>query len=123
MSTLPFLPAPTKASKKWNPSPRSSRMKNCEEAMNGDVLMYQDRKSTRLNSSHGYISYAVFCLKKKNKRDCRAIKVEHTVFPREFFQDGADAAGAVNIFHMPFAGRADLAELDSTCCNIVDTLQ
>src|SRR2546429_2396685 len=27
----------------------------------------QDRKSTRLNSSHGYISYAVFCLKKKRK--------------------------------------------------------
>src|SRR6266436_5775017 len=26
----------------------------------------QDRKSTRLNSSYGYISYAVFCLKKKN---------------------------------------------------------
>src|SRR2546422_2239493 len=27
----------------------------------------RDRKSTRLNSSHGYISYAVFCLKKKNR--------------------------------------------------------
>src|SRR2546422_7947544 len=27
-----------------------------------------DRKSTRLNSSHGYISYAVFCLKKKTKK-------------------------------------------------------
>src|SRR3989449_6381058 len=27
-----------------------------------------DRKSTRLNSSHGYISYAVFCLKKKKKK-------------------------------------------------------
>src|SRR5688572_31433148 len=27
----------------------------------------QDRKSTRLNSSHSQISYAVFCLKKKNK--------------------------------------------------------
>src|SRR2546422_7022714 len=27
-----------------------------------------DRKSTRLNSSHGYISYAVFCLKKKNSQ-------------------------------------------------------
>src|SRR2546422_5952978 len=27
-----------------------------------------DRKSTRLNSSHGYISYAVFCLKKKKTR-------------------------------------------------------
>src|SRR2546429_8088772 len=30
----------------------------------GGVLL-EDRKSTRLNSSHGYISYAVFCLKKK----------------------------------------------------------
>src|SRR5687768_17669306 len=30
------------------------------------VLKKLDRKSTRLNSSHGYISYAVFCLKKKN---------------------------------------------------------
>src|SRR5687768_11193971 len=29
------------------------------------VWVYPDRKSTRLNSSHGYISYAVFCLKKK----------------------------------------------------------
>src|SRR2546422_5558995 len=28
----------------------------------------QDRKSTRLNSSHGYISYAVFCLKKKKNK-------------------------------------------------------
>src|SRR2546429_3574171 len=31
-------------------------------------LLARDRKSTRLNSSHGYISYAVFCLKKKNKQ-------------------------------------------------------
>src|SRR2546429_6482690 len=30
-----------------------------------------DRKSTRLNSSHGYISYAVFCLKKKNTTNKR----------------------------------------------------
>src|SRR2546422_8182352 len=30
-----------------------------------------DRKSTRLNSSHGYISYAVFCLKKKKKKALR----------------------------------------------------
>src|SRR5688572_32369727 len=29
----------------------------------------QDRKSTRLNSSHSQISYAVFCLKKKNKKN------------------------------------------------------
>src|SRR5687768_18360879 len=34
-----------------------------------DALDRSDRKSTRLNSSHGYISYAVFCLKKKNEPD------------------------------------------------------
>src|SRR2546429_1802196 len=32
-----------------------------------EQLVLLDRKSTRLNSSHGYISYAVFCLKKKKK--------------------------------------------------------
>src|SRR2546429_7168703 len=38
-------------------------------------LTNRDRKSTRLNSSHGYISYAVFCLKKKKK----IIKPRHTL--------------------------------------------
>src|SRR5690625_5340824 len=33
-----------------------------------------DRKSTRLNSSHVAISYAVFCLKKKNKHDTKSIQ-------------------------------------------------
>src|SRR2546422_2965566 len=35
----------------------------------GDRPPKEDRKSTRLNSSHGYISYAVFCLKKKKTQD------------------------------------------------------
>src|SRR5690349_23060463 len=34
----------------------------------GSVLLVSDRKSTRLNSSHVEISYAVFCLKKKKKQ-------------------------------------------------------
>src|SRR5438105_6401083 len=34
-------------------------------------LVASDRKSTRLNSSHEWISYAVFCLKKKNDHRCR----------------------------------------------------
>src|SRR2546422_5342180 len=38
-----------------------------EEGM-ADGALGIDRKSTRLNSSHGYISYAVFCLKKKNRQ-------------------------------------------------------
>src|SRR2546422_5267668 len=43
-----------------------------------DLLL--DRKSTRLNSSHGYISYAVFCLKKKKKKSSttQSITKDHT---------------------------------------------
>src|SRR2546422_3153723 len=33
------------------------------------LMVTADRKSTRLNSSHGYISYAVFCLKKKKEKN------------------------------------------------------
>src|SRR2546422_6060745 len=38
--------------------------------------LHEDRKSTRLNSSHGYISYAVFCLKKKKKRTALSTRKE-----------------------------------------------
>src|SRR2546422_4412225 len=41
-------------------------LRHLATATNWDALFIAaDRKSTRLNSSHGYISYAVFCLKKK----------------------------------------------------------
>src|SRR2546422_5356889 len=38
-------------------------------ALRGGRALDGDRKSTRLNSSHGYISYAVFCLKKKKQKN------------------------------------------------------
>src|SRR2546422_5682736 len=41
------------------------------------VLATVDRKSTRLNSSHGYISYAVFCLKKKKKKKTKQNRTRH----------------------------------------------
>src|SRR2546421_1147940 len=47
------------------------------------IRVRRDRKSTRLNSSHDQISYAVFCLKKKNQ--CVAL----TLFPREASQTAA----------------------------------
>src|SRR5207245_11659733 len=38
----------------------------------------RDRKSTRLNSSHGSISYAVFCLKKKKKETCKGRTISNS---------------------------------------------
>src|SRR5687768_17652129 len=48
-------------------SRRKGRAVNVNTVRVHSSLFLIDRKSTRLNSSHGYISYAVFCLKKKNK--------------------------------------------------------
>src|SRR2546429_6440751 len=44
----------------------------------------RDRKSTRLNSSHGYISYAVFCLKKKKRRSPTWFYRDYHLYSREF---------------------------------------
>src|SRR5438034_1913628 len=43
----------------------------CNSSVAGAVWRTRDRKSTRLNSSHTVISYAVFCLKKKKKKKQR----------------------------------------------------
>src|SRR2546422_6539375 len=59
------------------PVPLPPRKKPISQRISAAISTYQrtcrakpppDRKSTRLNSSHGYISYAVFCLKKKKKK-------------------------------------------------------
>src|SRR3712207_7064592 len=49
-----------------SPAGRGSRCQPCRAAP-GSARAGTDRKSTRLNSSHANISYAVFCLKKKKK--------------------------------------------------------
>src|SRR5687768_18155902 len=51
------------------PGPRGRVQPGCStrKAHHESASCRGDRKSTRLNSSHGYFSYAVFCLKKKNK--------------------------------------------------------
>src|SRR2546422_11721721 len=51
-------------------STRRGTRDSCSDSITNGVQQVStglDRKSTRLNSSHGYISYAVFCLKKKKK--------------------------------------------------------
>src|SRR5687768_18141025 len=44
-----------------------------------DNCALRDRKSTRLNSSHGYISYAVFCLKKKKQMTCASFDTDRAL--------------------------------------------
>src|SRR5688572_32758076 len=48
--------------------PRTRISPMCETSKRPTFCRTQDRKSTRLNSSHSQISYAVFCLKKKKNR-------------------------------------------------------
>src|SRR6266436_9218706 len=53
------------------PGPAAGRLvkdPSCGTYIPEETALRADRKSTRLNSSHGYISYAVFCLKKKKKK-------------------------------------------------------
>src|SRR2546429_6890282 len=61
---LPICAAPAFASVKVN---GSALVASETQLLKSAEPWTIDRKSTRLNSSHGYISYAVFCLKKKKK--------------------------------------------------------
>src|SRR2546422_9443047 len=63
------LPISPTAARSWVSGTKRSPLKSRPSLSNSAyVNPLSDRKSTRLNSSHGYISYAVFCLKKKKKR-------------------------------------------------------
>src|SRR2546430_3993952 len=55
----------------------------------------RDRKSTRLNSSHSQISYAVFCLKKKKKKIKQSTNKDHTAR-----RDGNQLASQNNNTHV-----------------------
>src|SRR3712207_8849612 len=57
-----FLGAPDVAIGSWEPKLTAGRLRRIAVAA---TFTAEDRKSTRLNSSHANISYAVFCLKKK----------------------------------------------------------
>src|SRR5438445_2921306 len=91
------------------------RVMMCMSKKVWEILGKRDRKSTRLNSSHANISYAVFCLKKK--------KAVHT--------DGNTGASITTDSPIPSAigrckwlGRFHATELlDGTCGCIVAVLQ
>src|SRR5690349_22858540 len=64
-------------------SPGLEKTRECRRCRRGGGSGKQDRKSTRLNSSHVEISYAVFCLKKKKRSDskCAAPTVDRLRSP------------------------------------------
>src|SRR2546422_4511218 len=72
--TTLFRSSEVDASPRGCPGPRGCAEASTARENGGNVPPFpmlpfaRDRKSTRLNSSHGYISYAVFCLKKKKKQ-------------------------------------------------------
>src|SRR5207245_7502810 len=71
--------------------------------MRAPACASRDRKSTRLNSSHGSISYAVFCLKKKNLKTAthyaKGRRVEQLRLHSRAFSTGADAYFDHYAFH------------------------
>src|SRR5438034_4599714 len=79
---FPSVPYPGLTYPGWRAADRHGRRAGHQARAVGEYLqacicrlgLKQDRKSTRLNSSHSVISYAVFCLKKK-KRTRREIRV------------------------------------------------
>src|SRR5256885_11307501 len=75
LSRLPLPRQPRQAARAR--LPRRRRHGGCPTALARPRTRREDRKSTRLNSSHLVISYAVFCLKKKKKHihsKCRVIR-------------------------------------------------
>src|SRR5712675_3168708 len=67
------LPALLRAVRHWPPGGHQLRHRHVRRRRH----RLGDRKSTRLNSSHGYISYAVFCLKKKKTNKKTNINKKH----------------------------------------------
>src|SRR5579862_5740768 len=72
-----------------------------------DLSFTRDRKSTRLNSSHSSISYAVFCLKKKNIIGLRVDREEEFALV-DFLSLREDDSGDLSFFFEGYGDHRDL---------------
>src|SRR5256886_5199113 len=97
---------------------------SCAHARTGERSASKDRKSTRLNSSHSQISYAVFCLKKKKReireeRACRDWRV-FMLGELGLHLDESDArAGQVIAPHMSFSDAGHLVRSEHAAWQIL----
>src|SRR2546430_10718783 len=77
----------------------------------------QDRKSTRLNSSHSQISYAVFCLKKKKKKQ-KTMHVDIEEYIKDSRQNGLltayDGARLTRVHVVSLQGRVIIGDYHET---------
>src|SRR2546429_3174609 len=85
---LPISRSGRRAAPRRSRSPRTRPARSSPPSRRGRTALgpaspRADRKSTRLNSSHGYISYAVFCLKKKKKKKISERKCTDTEAAQE----------------------------------------
>src|SRR5256885_3790593 len=71
----------------------------------------RDRKSTRLNSSHLVISYAVFCLKKKKTNSVVMVTFVNASFPTFLFREA-------HVGSLVYRAISRLADLALSCCGI-----
>src|SRR5256886_5883642 len=78
-----------------------------------DILTLIDRKSTRLNSSHSQISYAVFCLKKKNISRDRRSEHHETLGGKVHCSAPPSVSSAFSAYHVEHA--ADFRCRSSSC--------
>src|SRR5256885_2444566 len=79
-----------------------------------------DRKSTRLNSSHLVISYAVFCLKKKNLEILRRGKIH--LAARQLRPPAKTDAQSPELFLIDIAGHVRPAAARKQCCHVPETV-
>src|SRR2546426_6789463 len=83
----------SRSGRRWRGrTPHRSDRGGTDDAFLAAPGVLEDRKSTRLNSSHLVISYAVFCLKKKNKRP--RTKVHHPMFSVSSWSHATSSARA-----------------------------
>src|SRR2546430_7699870 len=78
-----------------------------------------DRKSTRLNSSHSQISYAVFCLKKKKKKETpfkTAVKKKRSASFRNNQHNAIIIAYSLTDQYTPSVLRVESASATHSCC-------
>src|SRR5947208_12534588 len=73
ISALPFE-SRSRVANSWNTRTGSAALRTVTALVNRIRRVRADRKSTRLNSSHQIISYAVFCLKKKKLRGMGGVR-------------------------------------------------